>query len=140
MLAALRTHHERIRECLLLHRALCAQAAPDSGRLALSRLRLSAVNADRSRFLANDVLPLLQSRGDPGTARVIHHLATDLATRQVAAKEYISRWDVMSIERDWDGYKQASARALMSIEQRIRLEVDVLIPILINPVDPRRSV
>lgn len=115
---------------MLSHRELCSAAMPEGGRLVLSRLRLLTAAADRSRFLARDVLPLLQASADAVTDRTVAHLAVDLATRQGAFKAHIERWDAQSIERDWPAYQEAAARALASVEQRVRLENDTLGPLL----------
>lgn len=126
MLEVLRAHHERIRECLSVHRELCAEVEPQTGRLALSRLRITGANADRSRFMAREILPILQSRVHPDTDRIIDLLSNDFTKRQEAAKAHIGRWSLEAIEQDWTGYKVASTRAIASIEQRITLEADCL--------------
>lgn len=65
----------------------------------------------------------------PDAQRLIDHLAADLETRQAAAKAHIDHWDLDAIERDWSGYQTASKRAMASIEQRIKMETDLLEPI-----------
>ncbi len=130
MLEMLLAHHARLRACLVVHRALCSDPAPQSGRLALSTLRIAAANADRTRFLTREVLPTLQTRAHPACDDLIDRLAVDLATRQAAAKAHGARWDVAAIEEDWAGYQAASTLELASIEERIGLEVDLLVPLL----------
>lgn len=130
MLEVLHDHHERMRRCLSIHRELCAEAEPQSGCLALSRLRITGANADRSRFIAREILPVLQLRAHPDIDRIIDQLSSDLTGRQEAAKAHIGRWSLEAIEQDWAGYKAASARAMASIEERITLEADCLRPVL----------
>lgn len=130
LLATLRAHHARIRECASHHDELCRVAKPDSGRVVLSRLRLLNMNADRSRFLAREVLPALQVSTSPSAREVVAHLAADLATRQNTLKAHIERWDAGSIDRDWSVYQQAALRILAAVEERLQIEADALVPLL----------
>jgi len=130
MLETLRAHHERIRACLLIHRELCSAVAPEGGRLVLSRLRLLTAKAERSRFLARHVLPLLEDSADGVIDELVTRLAIDHAARQDAIKAHLKRWDALSIERDWEAYQAAATRFMASVEERIRLEADALGPTL----------
>lgn len=130
MFGGLEAHHERILDCVRAHRALCASNEPEAGRLTLSRLRLLAVSADHSRFLARTVLPALQSRADPSIDKLITELGNDLAERQASFKAHVDRWDAPSIERHWDAYRSAAAMILLAIEQRISVETTALSPLL----------
>lgn len=132
MLEVLRIHHERMRLCLVVHRDLCREDAPQCGRLALSRLRITASAAERSRFLAKEVLPILQESSQPNVDRIIDQLAADLKIRQAAAKSHIDQWELAAIERDWPGYQSASRRVMAGIEQRLKMESDLLEPILLT--------
>ncbi|WP_156025741.1 hypothetical protein [Sphingomonas phyllosphaerae] len=130
MLEVLNGHHERMHLCLEFHRELCSEKLPQTGRIALSRLRITAAAAERSRFLAKEILPILQGSSFPDIERLIDQLTADLHGRQAEAKAHIDRWNLEAIERDWPGYQTASRRAMTSIERRITIEAYILKPIL----------
>ena len=71
MLEVLNGHHERMHLCLEFHRELCSEKLPQTGRIALWRLRITAAAAERSRFLAKEILPILQGSSFPDIERLI---------------------------------------------------------------------
>ncbi|WP_153002616.1 hypothetical protein [Sphingomonas endophytica] len=130
MLEVLNRHHERMRLCLTFHRELCSENLPQTGRIALSRLRITAAAAERSRFLAREILPILQGSSYPDVERLTDQLAGDLKILQAAAKAHIDQWNLEKIERNWPGYQTTSRRVMTSIEQRLTLEIRIFKPIL----------
>lgn len=132
MIEQLEQHYAVLRQKVSAMRALCRSSVPDIGQISHARHELMAVSMKRSRYLQQEVYPLLRQANVPGIAGVIAELDRDLADRRSWVSRHVATWTLAKIECDWDEYCDASARIARGIEDRIRLEQVALRPALIS--------
>ncbi len=130
MIEQLDQHYAALRQKLSAMRALCRSSVPDVGQLSHARHELMAVSMKRSKYLQQEVYPLLLQANVPGIAAVIAELDRDLADRRGRVSRYLATWTLDRIVEDWPGYRDAAARVAKGIEDRVRLEQVALRPAL----------
>lgn len=132
MIEQLDQHYAVLRQRVSTMRALCRSSVPDIGQISHARHELMAVSMKRSRYLQQEVYPLLRQANVPGIPGVIADLDRDLAERRAWVNRHVATWTLDRIREDWAGYREASAHVARGIEDRIRLEQVALRPALIS--------
>ncbi len=138
MIETLDEHYEGLRLRVAAMRAACRDGAPDPVRLSHARHRLMTASLDRSRFLKETVYPALLGTGIDGIAAAVETLDRELSRHRADVSRHVSTWTPDRIGADWTGYRAASARLMRAVEDRMRREQAVLMPILAalhTPID-----
>lgn len=113
-----------------LLRCACAASAPDPAQLSSARLGLMAVSAKRSRFLHDEVYPLLIAASVAAFGARVQELEADLSRKRAITSQHISHWSLPAIRADWPGYRRAVARITKGVEDRVAEEKAFILPAL----------
>lgn len=113
-----------------LLRQACACAAPNPTQLSGARLSLMAVSAKRSKFLHEEVYPILVAASAVAFGAKVQELEVDLSRKRLITSQHISHWSLPTIKADWPGYQGAVARITKGVEDRVAMEKAFVLPAL----------
>ena len=129
MIDILEDHFTTTGACLATLRQTCTAPVPDIDALCRARHGLISASMTRSRYIQTSVLPRLVA-AMPALAALRDELDRDLSLLRSAMSAHIARWSIAAIRDDWRGYREASARFLARVDERLRRERRVLLPAL----------
>ena len=104
---------------------------PDKSNYATARWKLSLASRHRRSLIGRicQRLTPLVSPDDAATLKGLHQRDMEMLHHSAA---HVGRWTLEAIERDWDGYRQASRRIRVNMSARIDEEKHLLDPILLK--------
>jgi len=129
MLHELRQLHAQISALLDQLEQLTAQPSPPRG-LAALRFRLTCASRNRTRMLEGHVYALAAEQASPAQARALQQLRDEGKEQLSHSQSHLARWDKRAVEADWAGYGRASRAMRASMRRRIKVEQEILYPLL----------
>lgn len=131
LLDQLHAVHEELLENITALETACADPTPSRERYPIARWRLSNASRKRRALLAT-IYAELGPEVDPRQALVLEHLRADDELQLSKSIAHVRIWGPEDIERDWDGYRQASSRIRLEMRRRVDREKLMLYPIILR--------
>lgn len=122
----LRDAHHEIERGMAEIKAHCDRPVPDLSSLAAARVRLSRASGERSRLVREAIVPALLQSADPDLRRELSEMLDALSAKRGASSKHVAIWSSAIIERNWDGYRQASMEIRRMMDEQIQRERAVL--------------
>ena len=129
LLAELSTAHGEVIKQSAAMQALQDQPQPRPDQWAYARWMLSRASRQR-RTCVDKIYALLSVEALPHEAARVRALQDQDAAMLGTSRAHVSHWTPERIESDWAGYSRASRIVRQGMEDRVRAEQEVLIPIL----------
>ena len=127
-ISKLQALHSEISQGLSVLERLVQAARPDMRALSKARLGLTRASKRRTEYIDTVLVPHLRASNIAKDA--LHELRKEMVHRRAASSEHISRWPPAAIERDWEGYQQASLAIRAAMRLQMRRERETLAPFL----------
>lgn len=130
MLAKLTRLHAELFGALAELEFLTRNEAPDRGLLTEVRWNLTRASIERTRFLEDQVYPLLLGILPPANAESVCRLKEDGVRLRGVSSTHICNWPIEKISADWQHYCSASDIMRAAMRRRIGEEKSILYPLL----------
>lgn len=124
--------HDAITAHLQELETMLTRATVDRADLANVRWRLSRASKQRLSMLERRIYPHLTGLMSEAEARAVRQLQEATGPLVAQTVSHVCTWTVDHIVSDLAGYKSASAMMRTTMRARIKLERDVLYPLLIQ--------
>lgn len=126
---ALQSAHSHLAHCISEVETVTAPREPDMAALAHARYRVSQASYAKRDLVNKACAHLLQHVGKQ-EADIVQSLQSDNGEYLRHSTEHVRRWPPAAVEQDWAGYRAASREIRARMEQVMRAEQRLLLPLL----------
>ena len=122
-LSAMEAAHEQVETCVVIFEAIIAEKLSDVGKFSSARLRLRQANVARTHAALNASRHLISAADRDSDLLGLYQQELE---QSQAVSRHVQLWNLDKIQKNWDGYCQATRRILRGIRELVALEKRLL--------------